>query len=57
MKKETPTQGFFCSFCETFINFSPQRLLLSMKGTKNCLYCRESCKYYTTVKKTLADQI
>ena len=35
MKKETPTQVY--SFCEIFINFSSERLLLSMKETtKNC---------------------
>ena len=34
-----------------FIYFSSKRLLLSMKGTKNCLYCRESCKYDSAVKK------
>ena len=51
MKKETSTQIFSCSFCEIFIYFSSERLLLSMKGTKNCLYCGESCKYVSTVKK------
>ena len=50
MKKETPTQAFSCSFCEIFINISSQQLPLSLKGTKNCLYCRESTKYDTTVK-------
>ena len=50
MKKETPTKVFSCSFCEMFINFSSQQLPLFMKGTKNCLNCRESSKYDTTVK-------
>ena len=50
MKKENPTKVFSRSFCEMFINFSSQQLPLSMKGTKNCLYCRESSKYGTTVK-------
>ena len=50
MKKETPTQVY--SFCEIFINFSSERLLLSMKETtKNCSYCRESCKYDSTVNE------
>ena len=35
MKKETPTQVFSCLFCEIFVYFSNERLLLSMKGTKN----------------------
>ena len=53
MKNETPTHGFSCSFCEIlyFIIFSSERLLLSMKGTKNCLFCRGSCKYGSAVKK------
>ena len=47
--KETPTQVF--SFREIFY-FSSERLLLSMKETtKNCLYCRESCKYDSTVNE------
>ena len=45
MKKETPVQ-----VCEIFKN-SSGRLLLSMKGTKNCLYRRKSRKYDSTVKK------
>ena len=51
MKNGTPTQVFSCSFCEIFYIFSSKRLLLSMKGTKNCLYCRECCKYDSAVKK------
>ena len=53
MKNKTPTHGFSCSFCEIlyFIIFSSERLLLSMKGTKNCLFCRGSCKYGSAVKK------
>ena len=51
MKKETPTQVFCCLFCEIFVYFSNERLLLSMKGTKKLLYCRESGKYDSTLKK------
>ena len=36
-----------------FLNVSTQQLLLSMEGTKNCLYCRESSKYDTAVKKDI----
>ena len=34
-----------------FLNVSTQQLLLSMEGTKNCLYWTESSKYDTAVKK------
>ena len=50
MKKETSTKVFSCSFCEMLIDFFSQQLSLSMKGTKNCLYCRESSKYDIAVK-------
>ena len=36
---------FSCWFCEILKKFSSDRLLLFMKGTKNCLYCKESCMY------------
>ena len=49
MKRETPTQVFSSWFYEIFKN-SSGRLLLSMKETKNCLCCRDSCKYDSTVK-------
>ena len=38
-KKETPTQVISCSFCEIFKNTFGQ-LLLSFKGTTDCLYPR-----------------
>ena len=31
---------FSCWFCEILKKFSSDRLLLFMKGTKNCLYCK-----------------
>ena len=51
MKKETSAQVFPVHSVNFFIYFSPKRRLLSMKGTKDYLYCRESCKYDSTVKK------
>ena len=51
MKKETRLRFLPVHSVKFFIYFSSKRLLLSMKGTKDCLYCRESCKYDSTVKK------
>ena len=53
MKKETPTQVSSSALCEIFINFSSERLLLSMK--LKIAYIVEgmliSGKYNSTLKK------
>ena len=41
--------GSLNRFCS--VSFSSVRLLLSMKRTKNCLYCSQSCKYDRKIKK------
>ena len=51
MKKGTSTHVYSCSFGGIFINFSSEKLLISMKGIKICLYCTESCKYENAVKE------
>ena len=48
MKKVAPV--FSCYFYEIFKNISG-RLLLSVKGSINYLYRRESCKYDSTFNR------
>ena len=48
--KRDPDTGVFLLILENFKSISG-RLLVSVKGTINCFYRRESCKYDSTVKR------